>query len=284
MANLGLLGALGGLGTGLQTAGQTLFNNEIDKDRELRLEAIRSREYARARADQVADMDRSFGEQKELMKLQSDYRQDEAAFGMDLTLDRDEKLSLQRIKEDGLQRGFVKDQAELDRQFEASNIVNFETDQEGNVFAFTRDGKVRTLSGEDGGALLNNANPLLNYAMDMTQSFNARINSSGLYEDDPAIANLVEARDTALRYVYASLRQGSTQFGLEGLLNLDSSQGTVDQSMVDMGMELFEDSSETERNATGFGSIGGSELNNARERFRTNFPREYAEILKKLGR
>ena len=72
MANLGLLGALGGLGTGLQTAGQTLFNNEIDKDRELRLEAIRSREYARARADQVADLDRILVHILDLFLLQPD--------------------------------------------------------------------------------------------------------------------------------------------------------------------------------------------------------------------
>ena len=283
MANLGLLGALGGLGTGLQSAGQTLFNNQIDKDRELRLEAIRSREYARARTDQIADMDRSFEEQKKLMKIQSDYRQDEAEFGMDLTLDRDEKLSLARIKEDGIARGFTADQAELDRKFQASNIVNFETDQEGNVFAFTRDGKVQTLTGEDGGALLNNANPLLNYAMDMTQSFNARINSSGLYEDDPAIANLVEARDVGLRYVFAALSQGSTQFGLESFLGLDPNQGIPDQSMIDIGMQLFEDSSDIERSFMGR-STSGTELNNARTQFQMDYPSEYAEILRRLGR
>ena len=118
----------------------------------------------------------------------------------------------------------------------------------------------------------------------MLESFNARINSSGEEEDDPSIAGLVQARDTALRYVYGSLAQGAEQFGLSPFLTSDPTQGTVDQSMIDMGMELFEDSSETERNATGFGSIGGSELNNAIERFRTNFPREYAEILRMLGR
>lgn len=294
MANLGLLGALGGLGTGLQTAGQTLFNNQIDKDRELRLEAIRGREYARGREDQLADMDRSFQQEKDLIniaadidtkrdKTQSDLRQNEAEFGMDLTLNRDDRLSLSRIKEDSIQRGFVKDEAELDRQFQASNIVEFKEDDDGNLFALTRDGQVKTLVGEDGGSLLNNMNPLAQYGMDMMQGFNARINASGMDEDNPAIANLVEARDTALRYVYASLAQGSSQFGLESFLTTEN-QGTLDQSMIDMGMELFEDSSETERDATGFGSIGGSELNNARERFQTTFPLEYAEILRKLGR
>ena len=118
----------------------------------------------------------------------------------------------------------------------------------------------------------------------MLESFNSRINATDEDEDDPSIANLVQARDTALRYVYGSLAQGAEQFGLTPFLTSDPTQGTLDQSMIDMGMELFEDSSDAERNATGFGSIGGSELNNARERFQTNFPLEYAEILRRLGR
>ena len=284
MANLGLLGALGGLGTGLQTAGQTLFNNEIDKDRELRLEAIRSREYARARADQVADLDRSFEEQKKLMKMQSSLRKEEGKFQMDLNLDRDEQLAWQRMQEDAVAIGFAANQAQLDRDFQNSNIVNFIDDDEGNVFALSRDGTLNEITGEDGSPLLQNLPPLLSDSINMLESFNARINSSGEPEDDPSIAGLVQARDTALRYVYGSLAQGAEQFGLSPFLNSGTTQGTLDQSMIDMGMELFEDSSETERNATGFGSIGGSELNNARERFQTNFPLEYAEILKQLGR
>lgn len=283
MANLGLLGALGGLGTGLQTAGQTLFNNQIDKDRELRLEAIRSREYARARADQVADMDRSFGEQKELMKLQSGYRQDEAEFGMDLTLTRDEQQAWQRMQEDAIARGFDANQAQLDRDFQSSNIVNFINDDDGNVFAFTRDGKVQTLTGEDGKPLLKNLPPLLSNSIDMLESFNARINSSGEEEDDPSIAGLVQARDTALRYVYGSLAQGANQFGLNPFMTSDPNQGTLDQSMIDMGMQLFEDSSNSGRTAGGR-QMSGSRLTNARTQFQTNFPREYAEILRLLGR
>jgi hypothetical protein len=283
MANLGLLGALGGLGTGLQTAGQTLFNNEIDKDRELRLEAIRSREYARARADQVADLDRSFEEQKKLMKLQSDYRQDEAAFGMDLTLTRDEQLAWQRMQEDAIARGFTANQAQLDRDFQNSNIVNFQTDDEGNVFTFTRDGQYKKLTGDDGSPLLQNLPVLLRDSIDMLESFNSRINATDEDEDDPSIANLVQARDTALRYVYGSLAQGAEQFGLTPFLNSGTTQGTLDQSLIDKGMQLFEDSSDAERSFMGR-STSGTELNNARERFQIDYPLEYAEILRRLNR
>ena len=283
MANLGLLGALGGLGTGLQTAGQTLFNNEIDKDRELRLEAIRSREYARARADQVADMDRSFEEQKKLMKLQSDYRQDEAAFGMDLTLTRDEQLAWQRMQEDAITRGFTANQAQLDRDFQNSNIVNFQTDDEGNVFTFTRDGQYQKLTGEDGSPLLQNLPVLLRDSIDMLESFNSRINATDEDEDDPSIANLVQARDTALRYVYGSLAQGAEQFGLTPFLTSDTTQGTLDPSLIDIGMQLFEDSSDAERSFMGR-STSGTELNTARTQFQIDYPSEYAEILRRLGR
>lgn len=283
MANLGLLGALGGLGTGLQTAGQTLFNNEIDKDRELRLEAIRSREYARARADQVADLDRSFEEQKKLMKLQSDYRQDEAAFGMDLTLSRDEQLAWQRMQEDAVARGFAANQAQLDRDFQNSNIVNFIDDDEGNVFALSRDGTLKEITGEDGSPLLQNLPPLLSDSINMLESFNARINSSGEEEDDPSIAGLVQARDTALRYVYGSLAQGAEQFGLSPFLTSGTTQGTLDQRLIDTGMQLFEDSSDAERSFMGH-STSGTELNNARTQFQIDYPLEYAEILRRLNR
>ena len=62
--NLGLLGAIGGLGQGLQQAGTTLFNDEILKRREQRLQAIRDKEYSRNRQDQLADQQTSMGFQQ----------------------------------------------------------------------------------------------------------------------------------------------------------------------------------------------------------------------------
>ena len=55
MASRGLLGALGGLGAGISQFASTLFNVEIEKDREARLQAIADKNYARARTDQLAD-------------------------------------------------------------------------------------------------------------------------------------------------------------------------------------------------------------------------------------
>lgn len=57
--NLGLLGAIGGFGRGLQQTGTSLFRNEMLAQREKRLQAIRDKEYQRARADALSDYDRA---------------------------------------------------------------------------------------------------------------------------------------------------------------------------------------------------------------------------------
>lgn len=51
----GLLGALAGAGEAIAATGRTMFANELEVQRENRLQAIRDKEYARARRDQLAD-------------------------------------------------------------------------------------------------------------------------------------------------------------------------------------------------------------------------------------
>ena len=77
MASLGLLGALGGLGQGLTQTGKMMYDEETEKARERRLQAIRDRDYARARKDAVADMDRKFKEQKDLISIEQKYKTSE---------------------------------------------------------------------------------------------------------------------------------------------------------------------------------------------------------------
>ena len=55
MASLGLLGALGGLGQGLTQTGKMLYDEATAVARENRLQAIRDRDYRRARQDQLSD-------------------------------------------------------------------------------------------------------------------------------------------------------------------------------------------------------------------------------------
>lgn len=58
--NLGLLGAIGGLGQGLSQAGSSLFEEELQRRKEERLQAIRDKEYARDRADTLTDQKTKF--------------------------------------------------------------------------------------------------------------------------------------------------------------------------------------------------------------------------------
>lgn len=51
----GLLGALAGAGEAIAATGRTMFANQLEIQRENRLQAIRDKEYARARKDQLAD-------------------------------------------------------------------------------------------------------------------------------------------------------------------------------------------------------------------------------------
>jgi len=74
MASRGLLGALGGLGAGISQFANTMFNVQIEKDREARLQAIADKNYARSRADQLADTASQREFQKGLLKDERAYQ------------------------------------------------------------------------------------------------------------------------------------------------------------------------------------------------------------------
>jgi hypothetical protein len=85
MASLGLLGALGGLGQGLSQTGQMMYNEATEKSREQRLQAIRDKDYARARKDAVSDMDRKFKEGKDLIAIEQNFKDDQRIGSQDFT-------------------------------------------------------------------------------------------------------------------------------------------------------------------------------------------------------
>lgn len=74
MASRGLLGALGGLGAGISQFANTMFNVQIEKDREARLQAIADKNYARSRADQLADTASQREFQEGLLKKERAYQ------------------------------------------------------------------------------------------------------------------------------------------------------------------------------------------------------------------
>jgi hypothetical protein len=57
--SMGLLGAVAGAGGAISEVARTMFNVQIEKDREARLQAIEDKRYARSRADSLADYQRA---------------------------------------------------------------------------------------------------------------------------------------------------------------------------------------------------------------------------------
>ena len=105
MASRGLLGALGGLGAGISQFANTMFNVEIEKDREARLQAIADKNYARARKDQLADIASQREFQKGLLKDERAYQDQvrSTEFGQQVTLQTLSEAQQRRLIEYGQQ-------------------------------------------------------------------------------------------------------------------------------------------------------------------------------------
>ena len=105
MASRGLLGALGGLGAGISQFASTMFNVQIEKDREARLQAIADKNYARSRADQLADTASQREFQKGLLKDERAYQDQvrSTEFGQQVTLQTLSEAQQRRLIEYGQQ-------------------------------------------------------------------------------------------------------------------------------------------------------------------------------------
>lgn len=158
---LGLLGAIGGLGEGLSYAGKSMFDRELEMDRERRLQGIRDKEYSRTRQDAVSDMDRREAFDLDVLGKEQGFRTSEReateAFSLDLT-EREEDLreKLARIALGGLKS--VEEDSEgnffaIDGNGNTTKLV----DMEGSPYKFADLAKVHqsTISGINNGAFLN---------------------------------------------------------------------------------------------------------------------------------
>lgn len=128
MANLGLLGLVGGLGQGMSQTGDMLFREEIQKQREARLQAIRDKEYLRGRADSLADYQRARTDQL------ADYDRARADKLADYDLSRRDALS------------------DYERQLadQLSQFKTFQTDRNGNLVGIDGNGKAQRIEGYEG--------------------------------------------------------------------------------------------------------------------------------------
>lgn len=112
--NLGLLGALGGLGKGMQQFGQSLFDDQLAERREARLQAIRDKEYARGREDSLADYQMQRTDQLEDAQTDRDFR-----------------------------TGLVNDE----REYNEGQFQSFVQGDDGNILGIKRDGTTQDIGG-----------------------------------------------------------------------------------------------------------------------------------------
>lgn len=129
---MGLLGAVQGLGQGLQQTGTTLFNDEISNRREQRLQAIRDKEYARNRSDQLADQQTSMQFQRDERIAGQDYQNTAREDSQDFTSGQNEQDRTLREKL-------------ADKNLDA--FTSFETDDKGVVYGINAKGGSTPISG-----------------------------------------------------------------------------------------------------------------------------------------
>jgi len=187
--SLGLLGALGGLGKGITQYGQTLFSEAIEEKREARLQAIRDKEYARSRADAVAD--RQVNQQ-----FQRDLAQENRAFQ---TSEREARQGFQTSERASSQE-FQSDQAELARD---ARLSGMQVDANGNVYVL-EGGELKSKGSID--VSDNRVNNLLKAYTELNRS----LISQAASRDDPMFSNDFARLDALTGQVMTSLEVDSS--------------------------------------------------------------------------
>ena len=183
--DLGLLGAFQGLGQGLQQAGTTLFNDEIANRREQRLQAIRDKEYARNRGDQLADQQTSMNFQNDQRIAGQDYQD---------TVRKDSQKFTSGENEKG--RTFQEKLANS----KLSAYSTFEMGKDGRIYGLNANGDSKAIEGFEG--------ELVSFT-DLTSLARSTATSLALMTDgDPGYADAV-AFQTSLQNAISSKLQSS---------------------------------------------------------------------------
>lgn len=184
MANLGLLGLVGGLGQGMSQTGDMLFREEIQKQREARLQAIRDKEYLRGRADSLSDYQRARTDSLD------DYQRARADKLADYDLSRNDAL------------------ADYERQLadKLSQFTTFETDKNGNLVGIDGNGRSQMIEGFEGSP----------YSVsDLTRVYSSTMDSLNLGRFGPAGSTQHTQNVQFLGLLQKALRS-QMGFGLKG--------------------------------------------------------------------
>ena len=206
MASLGLLGAIGGLGSGLGQVGQFMYNEELDKAKTARLQAIADKEYARARKDAVADMDRQFRESKEIAGIEQGYR---------MELEKQRNLNdldiLAAEQTNALGRMAAEQGYKMEQLgFNAGLVGDIVVDDKGRARIIAKDGS--TIREFDQA----NVSPLLNDAVDVFESINRNLIGLEAEADDPnsPYRGLFDSRERALNIAVAAMKGSGDSLGM----------------------------------------------------------------------
>lgn len=168
---LGLLGALGGLGKGMQQFGSSLFDEQIQKEREARLQSIRDKEYARGRADTLAD-----------------YQMQRADKVSDYQMQRNDQLTDQQtvrgfqLEDRDADQAFRKGVLAEERAYQSGQIQQIVKGDDGELVGINADGTRRDL-----GSVTVDDNVLNDYLRSFN-SLNASLLAQGASPDMPEYA------------------------------------------------------------------------------------------------
>tara|TARA_B100002051_G_scaffold269221_1_gene300237 strand:- start:728 stop:1561 length:834 start_codon:yes stop_codon:yes gene_type:complete len=207
MASLGLLGAIGGLGSGLGQVGQFMYNEELDKAKTARLQAIADKEYARARADAVSDMDRQFREAKEIAGIEQGYRielENQKNVNDLSILAKEQTNALGRM---AAEQGYKMDQLE----FSAGTVGDIVVDDGGTARIIAKDGSlIREFD-------VANVSPLLNDAVDVFESLSRSLTGLESEADNPdsPYRGLFDSRERALNIAVAAMKGSGANLGMD---------------------------------------------------------------------
>jgi hypothetical protein len=185
--SMGLLGAVAGAGGAISEVARTMFNVQIEKDREARLQAIEDKRYARSRADSLADYQRTRTDQLADTASQREFQKG---------LLRDERAYQDTV-----------------RDTEAGYVVSTQVDDGGNLIGVTRSGSTVDLK------QLETVDPLLTPALRALESAQAEASRLGVQsrEDNPAVWDRVDRATQQFNNAFAEsqVRLGRESGGME---------------------------------------------------------------------
>lgn len=272
MASLGLLGAIGGLGSGLGQVGQFMYNEELDKAKTARLQAIADKEYARARKDAVSDMDRQFRESKEIAEIEQGYRMDlenqRNLNNLDI-LAAEQTNALSRM---AAEQGYKMDQLD----FNAGLVGDIVVDDGGMARIIAKDGSVIREFQQA------NVSPLLNDAVDVFESLSRSLTGLESEADNPdsPYAGLFDSRRRALNIAVAAMKGSGENLGMSpGDFTSPAEEEAIARGNLIFFNTKMINGVETATLPDGTTTLSGDKLDEARRNFIIGYPSLYRSFI-----